>query len=100
MAKHAAVTVATDLPVYFAHPRSPWERPSNENTNGMIREYLPKGVDITDHQPYLDEIAADLNERPPPDPRLPHTPRSLRTTPPRQRCCDDGFTPPTLKSQQ
>lgn len=50
MARHAQLTVATDLPVYFAHPHSPWERPSNENTNGLIREYLPKGVEITTHQ--------------------------------------------------
>lgn len=64
MAKHAQLTLATDLPVYFAHPRSPWERPSNENTNGLIREYLPKGIEITAHQPYLNAIADELNNRP------------------------------------
>jgi IS30 family transposase len=64
MARHAQLTVATDMPVYFAHPHSPWERPSNENTNGLIREYLPKGTDITDHQPYLNAIADELNDRP------------------------------------
>lgn len=64
MARHAALTLATDLPVYFAHPHSPWERPTNENTNGLIREYLPKGIEITDHQPYLDAIADELNDRP------------------------------------
>ena len=64
MARHAQLTVATDMPVYFAHPRSPWERPSNENTNGLIREYLPKGIEITDHQPYLNAIADELNDRP------------------------------------
>jgi len=64
MARHAALTLATDLPVYFAHPHSPWERPTNENTNGLIREYLPKGTEITDHQPYLDAIADELNDRP------------------------------------
>jgi transposase, IS30 family len=64
MAKHAAVTLATSMPVYFAHPRSPWERGTNENTNGLIREYLPKGTVITDHQPYLTAIAEELNERP------------------------------------
>ena len=64
MAKHAALTLATDMPVYFAHPRSPWERGTNENTNGLIREYLPKGTHITDHQPYLTAIAEELNERP------------------------------------
>ena len=46
MARHAALTVATDLPVYFADPHSPWQRPSNENTNGLIREYIPKGENI------------------------------------------------------
>lgn len=64
MARHAQLTVATDLPVYFAHPHSPWERPSNENTNGLIREYLPKGIELTSHQPYLDSIADELNDRP------------------------------------
>lgn len=64
MARHAALTLATNMPVYFADPRSPWQRPSNENTNGLIREYLPKGTEITDHQPYLDAIAEELNERP------------------------------------
>ena len=64
MAKHAALTLATTLPVYFAHPRSPWERGTNENTNGLIREYLPKGTTITDHQPYLSAIAEELNDRP------------------------------------
>lgn len=64
MAKHAAVTVATDLPIYFAHPHPLWEQPSNENTSKLISEYLPKGVDITDHQPYLGANADELDERP------------------------------------
>lgn len=64
IAHHAALTLATDLPVYFAHPHAPWERPSNENTNGLIREYLPKGVEITSHQPYLNANADELNNRP------------------------------------
>ena len=61
---HAALTLATDLPVYFAAPHSPWQRPSNENTNGLIREYLPKGEPIPAHQPYLTAIAEELKERP------------------------------------
>lgn len=65
MAEHAKLTVATDMPVYFAHPRSPlWERGLNENTNGLVREYLPKGTEIPDHQPYLTSIAAEMNDRP------------------------------------
>lgn len=71
MARHAQLTLATDLPVYFAHPHSPWERPSNENTvslevarEGLIREYLPKGEVLPSHQPFLDSIADELNDRP------------------------------------
>lgn len=64
MAEHASVTVAAELPIYFAHPRSPWERPTNENTNGLIREYLPKGTEIPSDQLYLEAIARELNERP------------------------------------
>jgi IS30 family transposase len=64
MARHAALTLATDLKVYFADPHSPWQRPSNENTNGLIREYLPKGEVIPAHQPYVTFIAEELNERP------------------------------------
>lgn len=64
MARHATVTMATGMPVYFAHPHSPWERPTNENTNRIVRRYLPKGSVITSHQPYLDAIAEEINEIP------------------------------------
>jgi transposase, IS30 family len=64
MAQHAAITLATDLPVFFAHPHSPWERGTNEHTNRWIREYLPRGTVIPDDQTYLDAIAAELNNRP------------------------------------
>jgi transposase, IS30 family len=47
MAQHAALTLATDIPVYFAHAHSPWERGTSENTSGLLREYFPKGTDIT-----------------------------------------------------
>ena len=49
---------------YFADPHSPWQRPSNENTNRLYREYLPKGTVIPDHQPYLTAIAEEINNRP------------------------------------
>jgi IS30 family transposase len=64
MAAHAAFSLATTVEVYFAHPHSPWERGTNENTNRLLREYFPKGTDITDDQTYLDLVARELNNRP------------------------------------
>jgi transposase, IS30 family len=64
MARHAALTLEADLPVYFAHAHSPWERGTNENTNGLIREYFPKGTEITGDIDYLWSVADSLNDRP------------------------------------
>jgi len=65
MADHAAFTVATEVKVYFCDPRSPWQRGSNENTNGLLRQYLPKRANLNFvSQARLDEIATRLNTRP------------------------------------
>jgi IS30 family transposase len=63
MAQRAALTVAADLPVYFAHAHSPGERGTNENINGLIREYLPKGTKIPADIDYLWAVACLLNDR-------------------------------------
>jgi hypothetical protein len=64
MAQHAALTLATDIPVYFAHAHSPWERGTNENTNRLVGEYFPKRTEITSESSYLWEVADELNGRP------------------------------------
>ncbi|MGW6156533.1 IS30 family transposase [Streptomyces sp. NPDC055144] len=65
MGRHREFTVATDTPVYFCDPASPWQRGSNENTNGLLRQYFPKATDLTVHpREHLDAVAAELNSRP------------------------------------
>ena len=65
MSQHAQLRIDTGLPVYFCDPHSPWQRGSNENTNGLLRQYFPKGTDLTRHTPDdLAAVAATLNSRP------------------------------------
>ena len=65
MSGHVAFHTATNMDVYFCDPGSPWQRGSNENTNGLLRQYFPKGTDLSRHAPMeLEDVAAELNARP------------------------------------
>ena len=65
MAQHAQLRIETGLEIYFCDPRSPWQRGTNESTNGLLRQYFPKGTDMSRYEEReLDAVAANLNGRP------------------------------------
>ena len=65
MASHKKIGTALNMDVYFCDPHSPWQRGTNENTNGLLRQYFPKGIDLSTYsEAYLDAVAEELNDRP------------------------------------
>ena len=65
MAQHARIAIDADIDIYFCDPHSPWQRPSNENTNGLLRQYFPKGTDLSIYSPAdLDYVQWEMNDRP------------------------------------
>jgi hypothetical protein len=101
MAEHAQLRIDTGIEIYFCDPHSPWQRGSNENTNGLLRQYFPRGTNLSRHS--ADELAAvalALNTRPTKDPRLAHTGGGAQQPPAQLRGrVAVGVAAPTLSQQ-
>src|SRR5690606_1788465 len=91
MAQHAQLRIDANIDVFFCDPHSPWQRPSNENTTGLLRQYFPKGTDLSKHSAEdLAAVAAALNSRPPRHSDKEHQPKPSTTSYSR-------FRPPVLR---
>ena len=85
MTLHDEFRALSGVDVYFCQPHSPWQRPTNENTNGLVRQYFPKHTDLSEHdQAVLDRVAPELNQRPRLGPRRPHARRGSGKLPRQQ----------------
>lgn len=87
MTLHKPITAALDMDLYFCDPHSPWQRGTSENTNGLVRQYFPKGTDLSVYsEAYLDAVAEELNDRPRKTLNWENHPREYSNSSP--KCCN------------